>query len=522
MKRFFENTITYIKRHPKVDFAFLGVALVAFAAIALGNITNASVWFDEAFSAYLIQFNYVEIWQFTAADVHPPLYYWLLKTWSLLFGTTELALRSMSLFFAGLSIVGAFLLARKLFGRSVAALSVVFLALSPILIRYSDEMRMYTLAAAIVLFATHVLLKALASKKKGWWVLYGVLVSVGMWTHYFTAVAWIAHWVWRLVTTKKRDTMKLRLQAAYSKQWLWSYVLAVALFLPWIPAFIMQTGQVQAGFWIGPVSINTPLNYLANFFLYLEQWQVKSWWAIIFLVILTVTIIVVPRVYKRLSAGEKKNYLLVVMLAWLSPVILFVLSLPPLRPVFVERYLVPAMVMAIVFFAVTLVVGTRTWRPMWRAVPATLIVVMMVFGITNVYTYGNYNKNSETHILTREVVEMIHEKAPVGTPIVADSPWVFYEAVFYSNDDYPVYFIDEATEYWAGSLVMLRDRDNNKIKDLEAFKAENPIIWFIGSTTNEHVSAYQDSWERLRTVGAFDSLTNKTVYKATEYRVSAE
>ena len=102
MKSFFLRAVAYVKAHPRIDALVLLVGLVVFAAIAFGNATRASIWFDEAFSAYLIQFSYWDILVFTAEDVHPPVYYWLLKAWSTLFGTTEFALRSLSVVFVPL------------------------------------------------------------------------------------------------------------------------------------------------------------------------------------------------------------------------------------------------------------------------------------------------------------------------------------------------------------------------------------------------------------------------------------
>ncbi len=518
MKMLFGRTIDFIKQHRRVDMMALFLGLAVFLFIAFSNVSNASIWFDEAFGAYLIQFSFVEIAQFTAADVHPPVYYWLLKVWSMVFGTTELALRSMSIFFGGLAIIGGFFMTRKFFGRSAAWVSLLFLVLSPTLIRYSDEARMYTLACVIVMAAAWVLTKAMASRRKVWWIAYGLLVSLGMWTHYFTAVAWLAHWLWRALTMRRYPTKEARRKAFFSKNWVMSHAIAVGLFLPWVPAFVIQTGTVQAGFWIGPVGAGTPGDYLANYFFYLNQSQALSWWGAAFWTVLVISMISVPKVIKRLSAAERKNYLLVTFLAWASPLILFVLSLPPLRPVFVERYLIPAIVFSSIFFAVTLVVGTRTWRLRWRAVPIALVSIMMIFGISNVVYYGNFNKNSLTNIKVRQVVEQIHSQAEPGTPIIATTPWVFYEATFYSTDDYPVYFIDATTSYEYGSLNMLRDRDFNKIKDIDAFTKEHPVFWYIGGTEDSTIAPHDPSWQPLRTVSTYDEIMKKSIYKATEFK----
>jgi len=505
--------VAYVKAHPRTDTVILFIGLAIFAAIALGNVARASIWFDEAFSAYLVQFSYWEIVQFTSEDVHPPLYYWLLKTWSMLFGTTELALRSLSIAMGAVSIALSYILARRFFGRLVAGVSLLFMILSPTIIRYSDEARMYTLASVIVLLATFLLLKATTTRKRGWWVVYGVMVSLGMWTHYFTAVAWLAHWVWRKLVTKGKF---------FTKDWLLAHIVAVALFLPWVPFFVIQIASVQQGFWIGPVGLDTVTNYFAHFFYYLQHGQVLGWFAVPLLVVVTLIIVLTRRVYRALNAQEKRQYLLIASLAWAAPVILFVLSLPPLSSVFVERYLVPSITVTSIFFAVVLVIGTRRWRPIWRVTPVLLVVAMMVAGIVNVYTYGNFNKNSNTHVLTGEVVEMIQQEEPDGVPIVAESPWVFYEAIFYATDEHPIYFIDESTEYVYGSLAMLRDRDQHKITDFKAFTEENPIIWYIGNTNEEQVPPYGDGWIELKTVGAYSNITDSTVYKATKYRVNGE
>lgn len=524
MKNFLEKSLAFVKSHPKIDIAFLGMALVTFITIALFNVTNAGIWFDEAFSSYIIQFNYVDIAIFTANDVHPPLYYWLLKAWTSLFGVGEFGLRSMSIFFAVATIVMTFFLTRRLFGRKVAVVALVFLSLSPMLIRYSDEARMYTLAAFIAMSATYALIKATKSKQKKWWVLYGVLVSLGMWTHYFTALVWLAHWVWHAWETHTKSiTVKIWIKKIFSKEWLLAYVVAVGLFLPWLYFMLKQLTVVQAaGFWIGPVGVDTLTNYLTNIFYYLEHGQVTSWLALALIFIIILLIILIPKTFKSLTKSEKSSFILISSLAWVPVILLFLASLPPLRSSFVERYLVPASIAFTVFMAIILVVGTKKWRPIYRVLPIVLIVGMMIFGITNVYKYGNYNKNSNFHIVTRELVQQIQQTAKPGEPIIANSPWNFYEAVPYSTNEHPVYFIDANTQYIYGSLDMLKNSDKHKIKDMDTFATHNPVIWYVGVQDSGDVEPYKDTWEKIQTVTYYDSLTGKQPVRATQYRISAE
>lgn len=524
MKKIVTSISAYIQKRPKLDIFILALGLALFLAITLINAPRASIWFDEAFSAYLVQFSFWDIARFTASDVHPPFYYWLLKIWSELFGTTELAYRSLSVAFGAATIIVAFVLARKYFGRKVAWLSLVFLIFSPMLIRYSDEARMYTMAAFIVMLATYFMLRAMETRRKKDWIVYGVLVSLGMWTHYFTALAWLAHWAWRATQVwRKGNSPKAFISRFFTKAWVVTYVLAVGLFLPWIPFMINQLRVVQGGgFWIGPVSTNTPSNFFSNYFYYLESGQAQGWLALTMLAVIITVIVLVKRTYVSLTNKQKQPFLLVAFLAFVPPVLLIIASMPPLRSSFIERYLVPAFVALSIFLAVVLIVGTRKWKRVWRVLPVLAIVGMMIFGITNVYKYGNFNKNTNTHILTREAVQLAKDNSAPGVPIVANSPWIFYEAAPYATEEHPIYFIDENTQYIFGSLDMLKYTDNNKIKDLAAFEKQHPVIWYLGNTGDGPVAPYESDWQELRTLGAYDSLTERTNYKVTEYRVSAE
>lgn len=524
MKKQLNKLTSFIQKHPKIDLAILFVGLAVFLTITLINAPRASIWFDEAFSAYITQFSFWDIARYTATDVHPPFYYWLLKVWSSLFGTTELAYRSLSIIFGAAAITLAFFLSRKFFGRKVAWVALGFAVLSPMFIRYSDEARMYTLATLIVFAATYIMVKAEETNKRSLWIWYGVLVSLGMWTHYFTALAWIAHWFWHGTRVwRKGMKPKVLWKALFTKEWVITYAVAIGLFLPWLPFMAFQLGVVQgAGFWIGPVGIDTFGNYLSNYFFYLNHDQIHSWVAVAMLFAVIAAFIAIPKAYRALTKNQKSYFILIAALAWVPPLLLFITSLPPLRPSFVERYLIPAILALSIFIAVVLVKGTAKWRPLWRALPIVTIIGMMIFGITNVYAYGNYNKNTSMHILAREIVEEAKANTPDGVPIVANAPWFFYEAIPYSTAEHPIYFINENTQYIYGSLDMLKENDRHKIKDLEAFKKANPIIWYAGTTEDDDVAPYQSDWKKIKTVTVKDDITGKTIFRATQYRVSAE
>ena len=303
------------------------LAAVIFVCLAAINL-RTSIWFDEAYSAYLIRGDYSQIWDMTAIDVHPPFYYFCLKTWSFIFGNSDFALRMMSVFFAAIGIVLAFRLLRRWFGDKTAGFATIFLAISPFLIRYGQEMRMYGLVFAIIMGATLALDVALKDKKKWAWALYAVLVALGMWTHYFTAMAWIAH-----VAYIGYYMCKHGLQ----KSVFWAYPLAVALFIPWMPYAIKQFTDVQGGFWIPDVSANTVAGIFTQGIIGMDSADVTGWFVPIFIAAVIVIIAIIIKTWKSFTKNEKANTWFLASLVLLPPLFLILMSLPPFKPTFVAR-----------------------------------------------------------------------------------------------------------------------------------------------------------------------------------------
>ena len=522
MKKTFVTIYDFIKTRPSTDYIFVFIVLVLFAGLALWNIAGPSIWFDEAFGAYMIHYNFLDIARYTATDVHPPLFYWLLKIWTAVFGHTELGLRSMSVFFGAIAALFGYLFVRRQFGRRAAIVGLFILVVSPLFIRYSQEARMYTLASAIVLSATYVLTRALESKGRKLWVVYGVLVSIGMWTHYFTALAWLSHWVWRYIAIRHTGARRKELCTKFfDKNWLTAYLVAVALFLPWIPAMVMQLVVVQSnGFWIQPIGVDTATGYFGTLVFFLEHDHVTGWLFAALVAMGIVLTFLAMRTYRSGNIPFRRSYLLLFCLTAVPPILLFIISLPPLTSSFVERYVLPAAAASAFFVGVILVYGLARTR-MWKQVAIyAIIVAMLVFGLSRMYYYGNYNKNSQTDVKTKQVIEQVVARSAPGEPIIASTPWVFYEAAFYNSTDHPIYFIDAQTDYKYGSFDMLKYNDAHKIKDLDAFTKVHPVVWYIGYFDSSVVPP-EGSWTQINITSVTSSIDGKTVYKGAEYQIAA-
>lgn len=523
MNKTLNRIFQFFQSRPRTDYIFVVVALALLVGLAFYNMSNLSIWFDEAFGAYMIHYSFLDIARYTATDVHPPMFYWLLKIWTAVFGHSEVGLRSMSTFFAVIAAIFGYLLTRRKFGRKAAIVGLFILALSPLFVRYSQEARMYTLAAAIVLAATYVLIRALESKGRKLWILYGVLVSMGMWTHYFIALAWLAHWVWRYIVIRKTGARgKVLAWKFFDKRWRLAYIIAIALFLPWLPAMAIQLITVQVGgFWIQPVGVDTVTGYFGTLVYFLEHDHVTGWLSAALVAVSVVTTVLAVRVYRSGNAAFKRNYLLLFCLAAVPPILLFIISLPPLTSSFVERYVLPAAAASAFFMGVTLVYGlskTKVWK---QVIIYAAIVVMLGFGLSQMYYYGNYNKNSRTDIQTKQVIKQVIEKSTSGEPIIVASPWVFYEAIFYDTAEHPIYFVNAQTSYGFGSLDMLKYSDAHKIMDLNSFTAAHPTFWYIGYFEG-NVRPIEKTWQQIDTTSVTSKIDGKTVYKGVEYQIPAK
>lgn len=519
MKHINRQSIAKLVGWRHFDLAMLGAGILAYVSIGFATIGRWSIWFDEAFSAYLVRYSFADIAQYTALDVHPPLYYWTLQLWTVLFGTTEIAFRSLSLAFGIAVIVCGFLLMRRLFGRKTAYLTILFLALSPMLIRYGQEARMYAMATAISLAATYVMVIAMASKRKIPWVIYAVLVAAGMWTHYFTAVVWISHWLWRAVALRqKKQKLKKFLSLYCSREWVGAYVLAVLLFVPWMSSMFRQLFDIQSGwFWIAPVGADTMTNYFTTILFFQQHDQLSPWASLLFIIIMITLVVLSSIAFRRTKGTARINFLLIATMAFVPVALVFLASLPPLRSSFIERYLMPSVASFSLFLAMIIAIGTAKLK-LWAQMTVVLVFVgTMVLGIVQAQTIGNFNKSMNVTVDTKQVIQRIEEKSLGNEPIISRTPWLFYEAVFYESRQHQVFYFDSSVDaVSSGSLAMLRGDDSHKISDVKLFTDTYSTVWYFGEPGETDIAKPFMGWKVLQSFRVDDPVTGKMRYQAVQ------
>jgi uncharacterized membrane protein len=316
----------------------LSILLLAFL-LRIFHLDAQSLWWDEAVSVVWGSMDLPSMVENLIDDrVHPPLYYLLLHFW-LAVGRSEFTLRTLSAFIGVLTVSVMFPLSRLVGGKRLGVLGSLLLALSPFHIWYSQEVRMYSLAALLVMLSIYFLARILDGDKLRNWVAYGGFTSLALYTHYLNAFLILAHMTY-LVLSTKRDRNILR-------KWILCMVSVSLLYAPWLLTILIAGGFSQAAIsWISPAQpvdlfwtlynfllgstsdIEHPLNLMASFL------------AIMILAFVTY------RIFRGRQNSRQGDRL---WLAWiwlaLPLLMVFLISLdwplPQKRSIYMDRFLIP-------------------------------------------------------------------------------------------------------------------------------------------------------------------------------------
>lgn len=429
----FANTVFKDRQRyflPLLLLVALGAMIVS---LAIGM--HQSVWFDEAYSIMVAKKPIGELLRLTALDTHPPLYYVLLKGWGSLFGWSELALRSLSVSAMGGAIVVAGLLLRRIFGARIALISILFVALAPMLIRYGFEIRMYAPASFIGILATYVLTRAIRaeSSSKLWlYALYSLLVAVGVYTLYYLALLWMAHVVWVAYATLKAK------QPLLKSPWLVAYLGSVVLFLPWLPTFISQISNGALAPISQPLTLDNIVSIITFGFLYQPIWQLN---AVMSLVAVAVMVVCGAYFLKARTKIAKKHaqYFMLFWLYILVPILILAL-VSIFRPMYIERYIAHVIIGGYVLLglscAIVAVQSTLTAR-----LGVGLAVAVLACGVVRVADVGNYNfQRLQTPTVKQAALAL--SSCRDGATILAADPYVAIELSYYVTQC-PVQFYSE-------------------------------------------------------------------------------
>ncbi|MBI3914575.1 MAG: glycosyltransferase family 39 protein, partial [Chloroflexi bacterium] len=214
-----------ISRPKKFEWVALIALILAATALRFFRLDAQDIWGDEAFSIFLSGQPLAQIIA-GGADTHPPLYPVLLFVWLRLVGDPSassgaFATRALSALIGILIVPLIFILGKRIATARVAWFAAILATVSPLLIYYSQETRMYELVTVLALGST-ILVLGIFPREVGsggaegqgregaslsfapvpirYFVYFGI-TSLAMYTHYSAFYVWLAQnvfvaWLW--------------------------------------------------------------------------------------------------------------------------------------------------------------------------------------------------------------------------------------------------------------------------------------------------------------------------------------
>lgn len=218
-----------------LGFSALLLVILLYISVRLWDLAATCLWFDEIFSVHAAEHSWNSLISFVALDlIHPPLFYILLKLWMTIGGDSVFWLR---LFPVGFSIIAVFpflALCRELklpIGTQILAL--FLLACNGSMIKYAQEVRMYSLLFCLSLFSMSLFARYFFRGKS----LAGLIVINVLLVH--------AHYFGWFVVGAEALTI-LWMRKVRAKGAVLMVGLTAASFLPWLAA-VLQAARSGTG-----------------------------------------------------------------------------------------------------------------------------------------------------------------------------------------------------------------------------------------------------------------------------------
>ncbi len=405
----------------------LAAAALLFLICYLSLCFNNNIWTDEAFTIELLHADFAGIIHGTASDVHPPLYYLIAKCFVLVFGSSLLSLKIVSIIPMLLCMTWGAAVIWKRFGFHAALAFDFLLGVIPCTMEYAVQVRMYSWAIFFITFMGLWAYEAYLERK--WRYFAGIVLTsaAAAYTHYFAFVSAILIYGFLFLALAFAPVPAGRRRKGLL-QWLLSVCVSLLLFAPWIPYMRLQIKGVSKNYWIAEITGET----VKEFFPFLFDMDIPGTTAV-WLVLLAFGVAAAVRM---IVCGERKEGTFA-LLCLLTPVLTAVTGIVAsnlLRPVFIVRYLLPCMGLVAVFLAVTLC----RYAP--RPVYIALLVFLFCAGLVD-YKQSVYREYEWTHTAETEAFLESH----VGERDIIAYNYESYKFVY----DY--YWSDEEKMLWQGT-----------------------------------------------------------------------
>ena len=335
--------------------------------------TSPTIWFDEIYSMLFAFRPAKELISLTAQDVHPPLYYLILRVFLLMANTfvpalgSETVAKMVSIIPDILMMIISITYIRKRWGFFVSGLYIFSLCFMPEIMQKTVEIRMYGWALLFVtglgLHFIDIITNRNENSFKDITNYFAIFVYsvAAIYTHYFAAIAVFWIYLGALFIIVAEYIKNRNNGLVLSKNLLRKIIaiiasgfIAVICYIPWISVVLSQVRAVKADYWIYPLSIKAP--YSSAMFLLRANFPILiigTALAVLFIVIL---LRLMYDQFCKAKNGDIESVMVIYAFCILPLVAVtgYLLSWL-IRPIFIDRYLEPSAGMF--WLAISLIIG---------------------------------------------------------------------------------------------------------------------------------------------------------------------
>ncbi len=220
-----------------------------------------SLWYDETLTTWVASGPIDRLFHWcTQVDIQVPFHYLVLRGWMALVGNSELTLHLLSAIFGLLSVAGLMALVRRLAGVLPGVVVGLLMGFSPGFLWIAYEVRSYSLALALAVWATVFLQRLLRSGPVPRRIIlaYWLLMVAMLYTHY-TGIAVVASHALIILglALSRRDWHFVRRMVIVG-------TLIALSFAPWLPV-LLSRGSGDQSYYTGSILPDQTLGVILSF-----------------------------------------------------------------------------------------------------------------------------------------------------------------------------------------------------------------------------------------------------------------
>lgn len=343
------------------------------------DLTHVIFEIDEYFTFALIKFPINDIITITSNDVHPPLYYLILKFIIKTLNLTNLPynliyiLKITSIIPYILILIVSLTKIKNEYNWLTAGLfAFTLITLSEFYINYVS-IRMYSWAMFFLVMSFIYLKDALITSDKKSWILFTLFTILGAYTHYFAALSSFLIYLGLLIhiiSNKNKINFK---------NWILSVIISIISYVPWIPSLITQLHSVHESYWIPQIDFNYFINCISSIAINNSDFTINSQinMPLLIITILTLIILIILAINEYKTKKNSENYYILIGIFLFIITLLFGILLSiTFKPIIRVRYLVPPI--AVFWLSVSIMIG-RLDNKKLLTLTLSLILILSIF-----------------------------------------------------------------------------------------------------------------------------------------------